>query len=428
MSLSWMIFLRFCTSQNVLLKYAFCAAFATAGAGLASAAELSLNRAVVIASERDATVTSMRQRVASRSIDVEAARDAYYPSFSLSGESSSTASDGPAITLTVSQILFDWGLIRNEIMAATQVRTQAVADLKMAVEDLTLQVAFYFLDIETIGLKIARTRNYLSFAERIAGHARNRAQGGLGDRAEVARANLEIARARDELSQLTANREMAIAQLAFLIDQNPGVPKAPPEIGFDRVYNNAARLRTAVRIAPEYIAARAFMDETTADIGVAKAKRFPTINLEAQARGSLDGGDTRTAVGISAGVDLSSRGLGKRQMQAAILENEAAKSSLLAVERDMTNAAQNALSQLRTLRATEAARKGQLVESQRVLDTYEEQFIGGQRELIDLLTTGRDLYDARIDVIDTYDERKRTEYQNARDLGVLGTLILSVSG
>ena len=285
-----MIFSRFRTSQNVLLRYAFCAAFATAGAGLASAAELSLNRAVVIASERDATVTSMRQRVASRSIDVEAARDAYYPSFSLSGESSSTASDGPAITLTVSQILFDWGLIRNEIMAATQVRTQAVADLKMAVEDLTLQVAFYFLDIETIGLKIARTRNYLSFAERIAGHARNRAQGGLGDRAEVARANLEIARARDELSQLTANREMAIAQLAFLIDQNPGVPKAPPEIGFDRVYNNAARLRTAVRIAPEYIAARAFMDETTADIGVAKAKRFPTINLEAQARGSLDGG------------------------------------------------------------------------------------------------------------------------------------------
>ncbi|MFP3354269.1 hypothetical protein R0K04_23240, partial [Pseudoalteromonas sp. SIMBA_153] len=93
-----------------------------------------------------------------------------------------------------------------------------------------------------------------------------------------------------------------------------------------------------------------------------------------------------------------------------------------AVERDLTNAAQNALSQLRTLLATEAARKGQLVESQRVLDTYEEQFIGGQRELIDLLTTGRDLYDARIDVIDTYDERKRTEYQNARDLGVLGTL------
>jgi len=47
---------------------------------------------------------------------------------------------------------------------------------------------------------------------------------------------------------------------------------------------------------------------------------------------------------------------------------------------------------------------------------------------VDLLSTGRDLYDAQIDVIETYDDRKRTEYQNARDLGVLGTLILSAGG
>ncbi|MCK5500478.1 MAG: hypothetical protein KAI82_04400, partial [Tritonibacter mobilis] len=80
------------------------------------------------------------------------------------------------------------------------------------------------------------------------------------------------------------------------------------------------------------------------------------------------------------------------------------------------------------LRRTEAARKRQLVEAEKVLDTYEEQFIAGQRELVDLLSTGRDLYDAQIDVIETYDDRKRTEYQNARDLGVLGTLILSARG
>ena len=298
----------------------------------------------------------------------------------------------------------------------------------MAVEDLTLQVAFYFLDVETLHLKISKTREYLSFAERIAEHAKNRAEGGLGDRAEVARANLEIARARDEMSQLTSSRDRAVEQIAFLIGQGPGRTISPPEIGFDRIYGNSSRLKTAVRIAPDYISARAFVDETAADIGVAKAKRLPTINLEAQARGSLDGGRSRTAVGISAGVDLSSRGFGKRQMQAAVLDNQAAQSSLLAVERDLTNAARNALAELGTLRRTETARKRQLVEAEKVLDTYEEQFIAGQRELVDLLSTGRDLYDAQIDVIETYDDRKRTEYQNARDLGVLGTLILSAGG
>ncbi|MCZ4269894.1 TolC family protein [Rhodobacteraceae bacterium G21628-S1] len=423
----WNSWLRQVAPQKLTLKCAIFAFCASVSATVATA-DLSLQRAVIIAAERDANVTAMRQRVASRNIDVESARDAYYPSFSLSGQSSTTDSDGPAITLTVSQILFDWGLIRNQIAAATQVRTQAVADLKMAVEDLTLQVAFYFLDVETLHLKISKTREYLSFAERIAEHAKNRAEGGLGDRAEVARANLEIARARDEMSQLTSSRDRAVEQIAFLIGQGPGRTISPPEIGFDRIYGNSSRLKTAVRIAPDYISARAFVDETAADIGVAKAKRLPTINLEAQARGSLDGGRSRTAVGISAGVDLSSRGFGKRQMQAAVLDNQAAQSSLLAVERDLTNAARNALAELGTLRRTEAARKRQLVEAEKVLDTYEEQFIAGQRELVDLLSTGRDLYDAQIDVIETYDDRKRTEYQNARDLGVLGTLILSAGG
>lgn len=62
-----------------------------------------------------------------------------------------------------------------------------------------------------------------------------------------------------------------------------------------------------------------------------------------------------------------------------------------------------------------------------MLDTYEEQFTAGQRDLIDVLTTGRDLYDAQIDQVETYEDRKRTEYEAAHDLGVLGTLILEAT-
>ena len=126
-------------------------------------------------------------------------------------------------------------------------------------------------------------------------------------------------------------------------------------------------------------------------------------------------------------MNLSSSGLGRREVQAAELELAAAQSTMSGVEKDLTNAATTALVSLEMLRRSEMSRAAQLTESQRVLDTYEQQFIGGQRELIDLLTTGRDLYDAEIEQIDSYDERKRTEYETARDLGVLGTLILSSS-
>ena len=47
-----------------------------------------------------------------------------------------------------------------------------------------------------------------------------------------------------------------------------------------------------------------------------------------------------------------------------------------------------AVERVRVLRASEASQSRQLVQAQQVLDSYEEQFVGGQRELIDLLTYG----------------------------------------
>ncbi|WP_376873557.1 TolC family protein [Albirhodobacter sp. R86504] len=390
-------------------------------------AQMSLKQAVLSAVERDANVTALRTQVASRSIDIQSARDGYYPNISLSGDSSTTSTDGPGITLTVTQVLYDWGLIRNTISAASQVRVQAVSDLKMAVEDMTLQVAEYYLDTEAIDEKIRSTRTYYAFTQRIAKQAQDRASAGLSDIGEVARAQLEIARANDQLAQLVANRSIALSQIGFLTGTEVTQLAPPPALNFDRHYANPAKIRSAVRIAPDYIAARASTAEAAAQIDIARASRYPTINLQAQARADLNGGATKTALGLSAGVDLSSSGLGKRKIQSAQLNLQAAEATLVSTERQLTNTATSALQQLQILRTSETSRRAQLNEAANVLDAYEKQFIGGQRELLDLLTTGRDLYDAEIDQIETSEERKRTEYTAARDLGVLGTLIFTSS-
>jgi adhesin transport system outer membrane protein len=389
-----------------------------------SFAQMSLQEATLIATEQDPQVNALRQQVSRRTIEIQAARDEYFPSISLSAESSTTDGDGAGVSLTVTQVLFDWGLIRSEIKAASQVRVQAISDLKMAVEDLTFNLAGYFLDVEVMDRKIERTRDYQAFARRIAKQAEDRARAGVSDAAEVARARLEIVRAEDQMAQLVANRQMALAQLTYLIGRDPGEVADIPALGFAEMYADSARLKTAVRISPDYIAARAAADEAEAGVETAKASRFPTISLQAQGRVDLDGGNSRTAVGIATSMNLSSSGLGRREVQAAELDLAAAQSTMSGVEKDLTNAATTALVSLEMLRRSEMSRAAELKESQRVLDTYEQQFIGGQRELIDLLTTGRDLYDSEIDQIDSYDERKRTEYETARDLGVLGTLIL----
>lgn len=389
-------------------------------------AQMSLQQAVLQSTQIDPGVLALRQQVLGRAIDIEAEKEAWYPSIGLSGEGSSD-SDGSDLTLSVTQLLYDWGLTRSRIEAATHVRAQAVAELKLAIEDVTLEVAQFFLQVETMNQKLARTESYMQFARRIAGQAEDRARAGVGDNAEVARARLEIARAEDELSQLRASRSLALSQIAFLVGQPVTSVRPPPGLNFAGRYADPGRVRTAVRLAPDYIRARAEADEAEAGIRTAKARRLPTIELAAEGRQDLNGGRSSTSIGISAGVNLSSSGFGQRQIQVAAMEAEAARNTLRATERDLGNAVSTALDQLRILTRSEASRKRQLVESERVLETYENQFSAGQRELIDLLSTGRDLYDAQIDAIDTRDERKGTEYQAARDLGVLGALIVATA-
>lgn len=394
---------------------------------LPALAQTPLSRAVLVASERDPGIAAYRHQISRRSVDIEAARDGRYPQFSLSADSATTDSNGPGVTLTVSQMLYDWGNIRSLVASASQDRVIAVSDLKTAIEELTLDVSNYFIDIEVLDEKIARTRDYLAFAQRIQGHAESRATAGLGDNAEVARARLEVARTQERLEQLFSDRMLALSQLEFLMGEAPGDVVSPPELDFLGRYAKSDGVTSAVRLAPNYISAQAEVARAEAQIGVAKAARLPTINLQAQVRADLDRGGTRSSVGLSAGVNLGAGSIAGRQIQSAQLEAEAARANMSAVQRNLTNGARSANERIRVLRSSEISQAGQLDQAQQVLDNYEQQFVGGQRELIDLLTTGRDLYDAQVDRIDTYDERKRTEYQAAFDLGVLGTLILASS-
>lgn len=386
-------------------------------------AQMSLASAVVIASERDPGITALRHQIDRRSVEIEAVRDERYPSISLSADTATTSNEGPAVTLTVAQVLYDWGRVRSLIASASQDRVIAVSDLKSGVEELTLDVSNYFIDIEILDSKIARTRDYLQFALRIAGHAQARAEAGRGDRGELARARLEVGRTEERLSQLSSDRMLALSQLEFLLGRAPGRVAPPPVLDFAGRYGRSDAVVSAIHFAPGFISAQAGVARAEAEVDLARASRLPTIKLQAQLRGDLNRGRTRSSVGLSTGLDVGRGALTGRQVQSARIQVEAARSNSQAVERNLANSVRSALERIRVLRASETSQANQLDHAGVVLDNYEEQFVGGQRELLDLLTTGRDLYDAQMDQIDTYDERKRAEYRAAFDLGVLGTLI-----
>lgn len=407
------------------LRVAVLASLVIAALAAPSSAQ-SLKDAVRIATERDPSVTALQHAVARGTTNIEIAKDGKRPQVSISGATDSTDAD-PAIKLTISQVLFDWGLVKAQIAAASHERVKIVAQLKIAVEDLTLEISELFLELETLDRKIIKTQNYIDFAKRIEGFSKSRVAAGLSDSAEIARARLEISRAEEHMLQLHSDRAMTLSQLEFLLGKPVSKPDKPPALAFTERFSSSANIIEAVMLAPAYVEAKADRDIATEGIKAAKASKKPKIVLQAEGRQDLTGGRGRSgAIGLTAGVDLNGSSFSGRAVLAAEQDKAAAESRLQAAERELQNTVRVYVEQIRILAANEAAQQKQLEQAQEVLSAYEQQFIAGRRELIDLLTTGRDLYDAEIDEIETYKERKHTEYSAAHSVGMLGTLLFSI--
>lgn len=403
---------------------------AVIGLGLSAniaSAQTRLVDAILLASESDPGLNALRQNVARSSVEIEVVKDGRLPQISLSAETATTSVDGPAITLNVSQLLYDWGKIKASIESASQDRVAAVAAMKTGVERLNLDVANFYVDVELLDQKIARSMEYLAFAQRIATSAEDRALAGSGDNGEYSRTRLEVIRTEEQINQLTAERDLALQQLAFLTGRDVKKISVAPMLGFAKRYREPKELQAAVRFSPEYIKAQAEVAKSDAEIDVARASRKPSIKLQAQVRSDIDRRNTKSSVGISTGVELGMSAMRGRQLEVARLDAEASKANLAGISRNITNSAQSAIQQLRTLEASQLAQSRQLADADQVLQNYEQQFVAGQRQLVDLLTTGRDQYDAQIDSIETYGDLKRLDYEAAYDLGVLGTLIVENS-
>ncbi|WP_158243184.1 TolC family protein [Acidimangrovimonas sediminis] len=406
---------------------ALCLALA-AGAGRAAeqAAPLSLRQALETASARDAGISGNRQKIARQTTNIQSAKDALRPSLALAGDTTSVGDNIPVATLTLSQVLFDWGLARSKIRSASQARIKAVADLKSAVEDLALNVANLYIEVAIDKIKLRKTQDYLEFAQRIEKVSNRRVTAGAADRSEIARARLEVARAQDQIAQLDSDRQTAMTELEFYTGQPVAEIGPPPALSVTRRFKSSAAVIRAAMNAPDYLSAKAEVQIAAAAVDTARASRKPKIILKAVGLQELDGGHgTSASIGITTSLSFDAGNLAGRGVQGARQDLAAAKANQLAVERKLQNQLRTYVSQIQSLATTEQAQSAQLTQAEAVRQVYEQQFTGGQRELVDVLTAGRDLYDAQIDETDTFSQRLKTEYEAAHAVGMLGSLIIA---
>jgi len=396
-----------------------------------------LEDAVRLAALRDPMVAALQQDVAQQETNIEIIKDGERPHFSVNvGRARAIGSDQTQALqqnigseVVVSQMLFDWGKVSAQIEGANYDRVQIVSDLKKQIETVIFNISGLYLDAETAKAKLEATDEYRKNAIKLGDMTKERAQGGMGDLSETARANLELSRAEERHQAFESDREVAISQLDLLVGVQDISTQTVPDLDYGSRIDSAKAIDTSIKQAPDYLKAYAAMDSARTGIDVAKAATKPVLRVEAAGHpGFSGGGPTSGSVGLILGVDLGMSDLFGRQAQAAEQKYEGSRERLQGVVRDLKNQTQSYARQLKTLAASEASLKLQVDQARKVVVTYEEQFTAGLRNMTDLFTSIQELYSTELNWIDTGNQLRRTEYKAAQELGMQGTLLQEKTG
>lgn len=391
-------------------------------------AEISLVKAIEMAAVSEPIVLIERKNIESKELELQTLREEVYPSLGLSVDSGVADVSGGSIALTLTQVLYDWGLLQSEIQAATQEKIIATTFLKTELENLALEMGTLFIEVQFIEERMRVTKEFIEQIAKIFEQVQQRAQSGVGDNAEVARTRLELGRAEEQFLSLSQERDILLTQIAFKIGAEVDGIQAPPVLNLTNRYGALPEIQAIVSLSPEVIQAQAARAASEANVAKVKASRLPTIQLKAQARRDVGLGRTRSSIGLSTDLNLNTGSFGRRAIEIAQAELESSELALASIKKKKIFQFQTSLKELTALSRELSARERQMRTSEEVIRSYEQQFEIGQRELIDLLNTQRDLYDAMIERIDIMEAEKQKSYEIIAGVGALGSLVSAVSG
>lgn len=384
--------------------------------------QLDMSQAVKRAVEWNPMVTGVTERVNQQEEEVGFAKSAYYPQIKSGVKSSYRDSDRrseEALTISGSQLIYDFGKVSSNVEAAEYAVEKYQADTLRVVDQLARETAFAVIEVQRYqGLvKIA--------AEQVTGVT------GLLELSEK-RASMGASTRADEM-QAQSRRDAALAtelQMIAQLDtwkrilQNLVGSTTPPTV----LAGTPAALEEACFVGmeslshvPEIMVAEAQRAEAMAHIKASNAEYYPTVSLEAGAEHYFKERDRDLVnnrrrdrndytIGLSFNVDLYQGGATtarKRSAEYALRAADAARDeALLSISRGLQEATTQAATYGQRLSILDN-RVSSIIETQNV---YRQQYISlGTRSLLDLLNTEQEIHQARMERSNTQQDYRRLQ-------------------
>jgi len=417
-----------------LCRHLFLATTALTMLGALPAQGMSLQEAAFQATATNPQIEAAKENRRAQVFELRQGRGLYFPRLDVSADVGPEWTETRTIDektllrydtqIRLTQLLFD-GFDREAKIEQRAARLDGASILvEERVETLSLDAAEVYMDM----LRYQELRDIA--AENIAVHEDilsrvgqrvNAGQSGVGDQQQT---ESRLSAARDTL--VSAEQDLADARARFLtiVGSEPEALSTPPDLEPALPASVEEAVVYAVNNNPTLRARAAEIDEAHAAHREAGGAYYPTIELELQHKRNhnVDGveginNDASAMVLLTwnlfnGGIDTARR----VEMSHRIGEQRA---ETMQVERAVAQETRVSWNALESARNRVAILRDQVVSNTEVVDTYRQEFLIGQRDLLDLLDSENELFLSRSALVSA---EYVTDFAIYRILAVMGAL------
>lgn len=391
-----------------------------------------LNQAVALAVQWHPSITQAVSQLYQQGEAINAAQAGYRPQ--ISGGVKAGVDSGyngergsQSLSLSLKQMLYDFGKVSSAVDAARARAAQAQAQLLLAVDQVARDTAYAYVEMQRYRGLLATAEAQVQGLGRIVELARQRSEMGASTRSDVVQAQSRVDGGLATLQEYRAAYARWQATLANLLGRATtpdGSETYPPALA-----NACQAGESGGDTLPAVLAAFAQRNQAQAELAQARAQAFPTVSLEPSVNHYLDNGYNennpyldRTQAGIYLNVEVpiyqggatSARSRGASYaLSAADAAEDAAR---LQARQGLAEARVQTLSLGNRLTALQQ-RQGHISEAR---ELYGHQYLElGTRPLLDLLNAEQEIYQARFDLTNTGADLRRLQVDCLYNSGAL---------
>lgn len=327
-------------------------------------------------------------------------------------------------SLTVTETLFNGFAREREIDRQTARVDSARNRTRERGEAVALDVVRAYLDVlrnqAIVGLAKANLETHKGINDDIRGRV-DAGQSGIGDLQQTA---ARLSNSKATLSEVKLDLQEAYVAFEKAVGQVPGSLTDPK---FDQNVIPASRddaLVLAINSSPVLKLASADELTTQAEIGIAKARYYPELDLEfaGSNNNNLDGvrGRNKDFTGmIKLRYNLFNGGADRARHREALERNSQSRAALARLRRVVEEETRLSWDSMIFQDEQVLARQDLVVSSAQVVETYRQEFQIGQRDLLDLLDSENELFNAQTKLLTAESAAKFARYRLIASTGKL---------